>query len=167
MANRVRRVSSGRSQRAPTNWGGTVAPALVTIPTLTKVLLATFAPEYVSGEVIRRLRGTFFVKGAGGASYHGAVGFYVASDTSIVAGVASLLDPVTNVGEDAWLWYHSYSGDGLATAGGLISQLITIDGKAMRRIETGYSLVCVAANSNAANAYTVALSVRVLGSEAR
>ena len=155
--------------RAPTNWGGTVASATVTVPAGTKVLVTTLNPEFVSGETIRRMRGTVSVGGLTAGLFAGAIGAYVASDRSITAGVASLMDPVSDVQEDAWMWYQSVSGNsaGDGDAGAFGTHMYEIDNKAMRRIETGYSLAFVAANGFAVGITLVfLLSLWVLGSEA-
>ena len=155
-------------QRAPTNWGGVVASTFTSVPALTKVLLTFISPEFVSGETIRRFRGTLFVAGSSATSYHGAIGAFVAGNNAITAGVASLIDPVTDVSDDAWMWYQSFSGAGTAviTAGpGGTNQLIPIDSKAMRRVETGYAIAFVVANASATTNFVVALSLRALGSE--
>ena len=156
----------GRGARAPTNWGGTVATGLSAVPALSKLLLASFTSDFVSGETIRRMRGTLLVNTVA-AGFHGAIGAYVANTVAIAAGVGSLLDPVTNVSDDAWFWYQSFGGiTGNGSAGGGGAQLLSIDSKAMRRVETGYAVVFVVANSSATLAYSVALLVRLLGSEA-
>ena len=169
MARGVRRapISPSRNRR-PTNWGGLVATSAPSLAGATKALVASFTPDFVSGETLRRMRGTLFVQGAGVGLYHGAIGAYVANNVAVAAGVASLLDPVTNVADDAWVWYRSFSGDsGAAGAAGADgAMLLEIDSKGMRRIETGYALVFVIANSHASLALNFALSVRVLGSEA-
>ena len=133
---RAQRVFRSRGQRRPTKWGGVVATGITTVPALTKVLLAIFTPDFTSGETIRRLWGTFFVRSATAATYHGAVGSFVANDVAIAAGVASLLDPVTNVADDAWYWYQSFSGSNSNAgepggAGARASQLLEIDSKSM------------------------------------
>ena len=166
---RVVRSSRGRSQRCPTNWGGTVAIGLTAVPALTKVLLTTATPEFVSGETIRRIRGTFYTKAAELASYHGAIGAFVANNTAVAAGVASLLDPVSDVEDDAWMWYESFHGGGTASAGSAgdnAGQVRIIDSKAMRRVDDGYTLVFVVANSTTMVDFNIALSLRALGSEA-
>ena len=148
-----------------------MASSLIAVPALTKVLLQTFLVGFTSGETIRRMRGTFVTVGTSGFYYHGAVGAFIANDTAIVAGVGSLLDPVTDVGDDAWLWYHSFHG-GPSTAGEPGSagqgggQVVEIDSKAMRRLDNGYTLAIVVANSSATQTFSIALLVRVLGSEA-
>ena len=169
MARTSRRSSFSRVQRRPTVWGGTVATGPTTVPALSKVLLAVSVPTFTSGETIRRMRGTVYVFGTSVANFHGAIGAFVANDTAIVAGVASLLDPVTDVEDDAWFWYQSFHGGGNAdpgSAGADSSQVMEIDSKAMRRVVSGFSVVFVVANSSATTAFAVALSVRVLGSEA-
>ena len=168
---RTQRQFRARGQRRPTKWGGSVAVGLVAVPGGTKVLLATAVPEFISGETIRRMRGTFMTVSATALIYHGAIGAFIANDTAVAAGVASLLDPVMDVADDAWLWYHSFHGGSFAAgepglAGDSASQVVEIDSKAMRRMDNGYSLVFVVANGTPANAFNIALSVRVLGSEA-
>jgi len=146
-----------------------VATGPVAVPALTKVLLALFLPSFPSGETMRRFRGTFYVFGTSVANFHGAVGSFVANDTAIAAGVASLLDPVTDVASDAWFWYQSFHGGGNAdpgSAGADSSQVYTIDSKAMRRVDRGYQVAVVVANAAAATAFSVAYSARLLGSEA-
>jgi len=168
---RARRNIPIRGKRSPTTWGGTVATGVVSIPAVTKVLLATFVPEFTSGETIRRLRGTFFVhSNTATGTAHGAIGAFIANDTAVAAGVASLLDPVTDVQDDAWLWYHSFHLGTNATtspgsAGAQSAQVYMIDSKAMRKLSTGFTMVFVGANSHATNGFSLALSVRALGSE--
>jgi len=140
----------------------------VTVAALTKVLLFSFIPDFVSGETLRRIRGTLAVQATIAGNYNGAVGAYVAGINAVAAGVGSLIDPVTDVDDDAWVWYQSFAGFGAGDgqAGALGGQMFPIDNKAMRRVETGYTLVFVAANANAVVGLNVALSFRVLGSEA-
>jgi len=78
---------------------------------------------------------------------------------------------VTDVEDDAWLWYQSFHGAGSSLGGGAgpggITQVIEIDSKAMRRIETGYTLAFVVANSSATQSFSIALAVRLLSSPVR
>ena len=154
--------------RRPTNWGGSNVNGVTAVPGASKVLLASFTPDFVSGETVRRIRGTVLVQGAGVGLYLGAIGAYVASNAAVTAGVGSLLDPVSNVNDDAWMWYRSFGGDSGATgsAGADGAQLLEIDSKAMRRVETGYALVFVVANATVGLSFNVALALRLLGSEA-
>ena len=140
--------------------------ALVAVPAVSKVLLVTFVPSFVTGSTVRRLRGTFHIEGGVGAIFFGAVGSYVANDTAVAAGIASLADPVTDVGDDVWFWYQSFGGNaGLSgSAGAQAAQTVPIDNKAMRRVASGTSVVFVVANASAA-AMSCAISVRLLGSE--
>ena len=143
--------------------------APVAVPAGTKVMLAVGVPSFVSGETVRRVRGSFYVFGTEVGNFHGAVGAFVANDTAIAAGVASLLDPVTDVGDDAWFWYQSFHGGGTTepgSAGRDSGQVIQIDSKAMRRVDTGFSQVFVVANASATIDFSVAISARILGSEA-
>jgi len=163
------RVSRGRTQRRPVGWSGSVAVALTLVPAATKVLLLTLAPTAGRGETVRRIRGTVYTKAGEAASYHGAIGAFVANSRAVTAGVASLLDPVTDVGDDAWFWYQSFHGGGTATpgsAGDQGGQVWEIDSKAMRRVDDGFEIVFVVANATAATDFSVALSLRALSSEA-
>jgi len=170
---RARRASPVRSgRRAPTAWSGTVATGLTLVPAVTKVLLTTSIPDFPSGETVRRMRGTVFVQAVeAGFTFHGAVGAFVANNTAVVAGVASLLDPVTDVQDDTWLWYQSFHGGAGATAGepgsagANAGQVYAIDSKGMRRVEQGFTLVFVVANASATQDFNIALSVRLLSSE--
>jgi len=162
MAARRRQTTNVRSLRRPTNWGGVVASGATGVPGLTKIFLVSIAPEFVSGETIRRIRGTMLVNANVSGTYHGAVGAYVANDNAVTAGVASMLDPVTNVGDDAWMFYRSFAGNGAGdgSAGAFGAQLLDIDSRAMRRVETGYQLVFVVANAHPTLQFNVALSLR-------
>ena len=146
-----------------------MATGLTTVPAVTKVLIQTFIPGFTSGETIRRLRGTFYVRAAEvGFSIHGAIGCFIANDTAVAAGVASLLDPVTDANDDAWLWYHSFHGGGSVgsgSAGDAAGQVYTIDSKGMRRMQPGFTLAFVVANASATQDFQFAISVRALGSE--
>jgi len=168
MATTRRRVIT-RGQRRPTSWGGSLAVGLTPVAALTKILLATAVPDFTAGETIRRLRGTFVVTAGSAFFFHGAIGAFIANDTAVSVGVGSLLDPVTDVQDDAWLWYHSFQGGTLAGGAGSAgvggAQVYEIDSKAMRKMDNGFSMVFVVANSSAVSAFSIAMSVRALGSE--
>ena len=146
-----------------------MAAGLVPVAASTKVLVAALSPEFVSGETIRRMRGTLAVTATSAFFFHGAIGAFVANDAALTAGVGSLLDPVTDVAEDAWFWYQSFHGGAFTaegSAGSGSAQVMAIDSKAMRRVEMGYSVAFVVANGSAVSTFSIALSLRVLGSEA-
>ncbi len=169
MATTRRRVPT-RGNRNPTNWAGVVASGVFAVPASTKVLISTFIPVFAGGETMRRLRGTFYVVATSAFVYHGAVGAFVANDTAVAAGVASLLDPVTDASDDAWFWYQSFHGSGNVagepgSAGGGAAQVYMIDSKAMRRVDAGYSVAIVVANGSAVSSFNIAFSARLLGSE--
>ncbi len=162
-------MGRGRTQRRPTGWSGFVASGAIVVPATTKVLLASLVSTAGRGETVRRMRGTFIVSAQEATSFHGAIGAFVANNLAVTAGVASLLDPVTNVGDDAWFWYQSFHGQGNASpgsAGGASGQVYSIDSKAMRRVDDGFAIVLVVANATAASDFAVALSLRALSSEA-
>jgi len=135
----------------------------------TKILVAVAIPDFPSGETMRRMRGTLYVFGSVVGNFHGAAGAFVANDTAISVGAAALLDPVTDVQDDAWFWYQSFHGGGTGnpgSAGRDSGQVMTIDSKAMRRVDRGYSVAFMLANASATDAFFFALSVRLLGSQA-
>ena len=150
-------------------WGGTVAAGFILVPPATKVLLATVVPIWPGGETIRRLRGTFTVVSDQSAAFetqNGAVGACVVGDLAVTAGVASIKDPVTDVEDDTWLWYHSFNlfNEGGQSGAGS-NNLMVIDSKAQRKLPIGNTLVFVVANSSVFFGFSISLSVRVLGSE--
>jgi len=141
----------------------------VIVPVGTKVILTTLVPEFVSGDTVRRMRGTISVGGLTSGLFAGAIGAFVANDTAVAIGATALLDPVSNAEDDAWMWYQSVSGNsaGDGNAGAFGTHIYEIDNKAMRRVETGYQIVFMAANSLVGGVtLVVLLSLRVLGSEA-
>ena len=158
-----------RGRRAAMGWGGTVAVGFTLVPPASKVLLTTALPIWPGGETLRRLRGTFTVISDQAVVFetqNGAVGACVVGDTAVAAGIASIKDPVTDVEDDTWLWYHSFNlfnDAGRSASGGM--NLFTIDSKAQRKLPIGNTLVFVAANASALFGYSISLSVRALGSE--
>jgi len=160
-----RRQTRFVSQRRPTGWSGVVAGAFPIVPAFSKVLLATFVPNVISGVTIRRLRGSFSIisdQSAASETQNGAIGACVVGDLAVAAGVASIKDPVTDVEDDTWLWYQSFN---LKNEVGEFGRMqFEIDSKAMRKVEIGNSLVFVVGNAQLAFGFQVALSVRVLSS---
>ena len=161
-----RRQTRVATRRAPTGWGGRVAPAFPAIAPLTKVLLFTFVPTFLSGSTVRRLRGTFTVssdQNVVSETQNGAIGCCVVGDLAVVAGVAAIKDPVTDVADDTWLWYQSFNL--VNEVGEFGSHFFEIDSKAMRKVEIGNSLVFVVSNAHLLNSFRISVSVRVLSSE--
>ena len=161
------RRTFSRAARQRTGWSGTVAVGLITVPPLTKVLLASFAPSGVS-ETVRRIRGTFFVcsdQTAVSESQNGAVGAAVVGDLAVAAGVGSIKDPVTDVQDESWLWYNSFNILNDVNGRGQSAFHGVIDSKGQRKVENGSTLVFVVGNANAVFGFQIALSLRVLSSE--
>ena len=131
------------------------------------MLLAVFAPTTVS-ETVRRIRGTFLIvsdQTAVSESQNGAIGAAVVGDLAVTAGVASIKDPVSDVEDESWLWYHSFNTLNDVDARGRSAFQGVIDSKGQRKVEQGDSLVFVVGNANAVFGFQVALSLRVLTSE--
>ena len=177
MARMPSRRSAGgftRSQRQPTDWGRSVTTGFVTLPAASKVILATlvlFNPGI--SETVRRTRGVVVVTSDQEAIVEpqvGALGAIVVTDTALAVGVASLPDPVTDSSDDGWfVWMPILQASGFDVSG--VEELASaamnryeFDSKAMRRVEDGFSIAFVAANSSATTGMRIALSLSALSS---
>jgi len=158
-----------RGRRQPVSWSGIVAGGFTAVPASSKVLLASFIPNYPGGSTVRRLRGTFLVisdQTAAPEAQNGAIGACVVGDTAVGVGISAIKDPVTDVSDDTWFWYHSFNFVNPATVTeGQATRMIDIDSKAMRKVQIGDTVVFVIANASATAGLSVAMSVRLLGSE--
>ena len=77
----------------------------------------------------------------------GAFGIAVVSDQAVAAGVAAVPTPVTDMGSDLWFVHQNYSGRESSTVD--VSEpgnRISIDSKAMRKVDIGQDIVVVAEN---------------------
>ena len=78
---------------------------------------------------------------AAGDGFFGAVGIGIVTNQAFVAGVTSMPEPFDEVNWDGWMWHFFFDirsvtatiGDGVNAAS--VSQLLTIDSKAMRKLE--------------------------------
>jgi hypothetical protein len=143
----------------------------VVVAPATKVLLATFLNDADSEVTIRRMRGLLTVQSdqvAAGEQQLGALGAGVFTATALVAGVASLPDPVTDVSDDSWMMFEHIGqqivvGTNVGVEPSFATQYV-IDSKAMRKLPVGYGIGFVIANSSAGNGMSVTLGVRLLSS---
>ena len=140
-------------------WAGVFVPN-TTLPGNSKLLLATFTP--VAGSVlqtIRRLRMSVMWSSDSVAAIEfpiGAIGAVVVNDLAITAGVASLPDPITEIGDDAWFLFQGLhlrtvflDATGFASPAG---QVYEVDSKAMRKLPDGFSVAIIAATGDAQGA---------------
>ncbi len=78
-------------------------------------------------------------------SQGGAFGLAIVSDQAAAAGVASVPTPVTEAGSDLWFVHKWYHGDESKLTDKTTSATrISIDSKAMRKVDVGQDLVVVA-----------------------
>ena len=145
---RSSRTFGNAPQRRLTAWDGGVP--MVTTSTLissdTAFLLGLGATPLVEGLTLIRIRGEFLISlmsaGSDGDGYVGAVGIGMASLPAFTAGAASLPMPVTEIGDENWLWHSQINI--FSPSAGLESpaatQRITIDSKAMRKDPVGMAL---------------------------
>jgi len=162
------RRTARRGTRARTVWSGFVATGLTAIPAASKVLITAFEPTFTASETVRRIRGTAYVisdQDTLDEGFHGAIGAAVVGDLAVAAGVASIKDPVTDVNDESWLWYQSFSGFADNTRRAAGASLLMIDSRGQRKVEGGNSLVFVVANASATTGFSIALSLRILTSE--
>ena len=96
----------------------------------------------------------------------GAIGFQVANNNAITAGVGSLLTPVTDASDEAWfLWAPLTNKHAFATAAGFDSnggRTFMIDSKAQRRLQDGQSLALVVENASATTGLIISVTFSML-----
>ncbi len=161
----------GRGWRPATFWDGVVPTASSVVPANNKLLLASFLPQDDLEVTVRRIRGRLMVGSdqvAASEDQLGALGAGIFSATAITAGVASLPDPVTDVGSDVWqLYVHIGQNVQFLTAAGIRPDFLwayEFDSKAMRRIPEGYGIAFVVANASATHGMRVSMGMRLLSS---
>ncbi len=147
---------------------------MVTLPAASKVLLATVVLSNPGiNETVRRTRGQVIVTSDQGSVIEeqlGALGAIVVSDTAVGVGVASLPDPVTDASDDGWfVWMPFMQATGFNPTSASIDsaaakQTYDFDSKAMRRVEEGFTIAFVAANSHATFGLKIGISISILTS---
>jgi len=150
---RFRGSSQGRSIRSPrrrSSWeagpGGTAALGLTGAAT-TSFIGSAVSPT-TPGVTAVRLRGQIdfmlTLATAAGDGFQGAVGIGIATEAAVMAGIASVPTPITEQGDENWLWWHVFSvhnpvvsSSGITRSG---FQRVVVDSKAMRKLDDGMSL---------------------------
>ena len=84
------------------------------------------------------------------------------TDQAFSIGVTALPDPVTDVGDDGWLWFQSFGQRSDIALTAPASYGYPFDSKAKRVLPRGYTMAVVAANAHATHAYEFMLAMRVL-----
>jgi len=154
---RGRRSFTRRGTRSPTAWAGLVVPTIA-LAIGTKIIVGSLAPQAGSShETVTRIVGQIGTENAAGVGGNFAIGAYVASDTAIAAGVASLLDPITDIQDDVWTFVRAFP-----YTVGAARRTLEFDSRGMRKIEEGQQLVFVAANSVAGVTINFSVYIRAL-----
>ncbi len=156
MARRVSRFRGGAirvPQRRKTEWGSLISSGEWNIAAASsKLLVGSFSSATLAPLVpmtLSRVRGVFSHRSdqaTADETYAGAVGICVVQDAARAAGVASVPGPVTEVGQDMWLWWMPFVGRfEFGSASGFVLPFVhqIVDNRAMRKIEDGNAIVMV------------------------
>ncbi len=98
-------------------------------------------------------------------NYGGSWGIAVVSDQSTAVGVTAVPTPITDMGSDLWFAYESVNGQiSFSDATGLreIGQWLTLDSKAMRRVDIGQDIVVVRETSSFHTSWAMVQAFRML-----
>ena len=154
---RGRFVTRRFSQKRGTFWGRSPADATSSsLAASTAVLDATAVPV-AEGETIVRVRGEIIVgsdQAAVNERWAGALGFCIASDQAVTAGIASLPTPYSDQDFDGWFVHRYFGGEFLFLDSTGVQGLgrmdrFAFDSKAMRKFAQGQTL-CVIVENGAA-----------------
>ena len=77
----------------------------------------------------------------------GAFGALVVTDAAVVAGVASMPDPVTDADDDGWFLWVPFAQKASGSSSGTIGFQYDFDSKAMRKLSEGFSVAFILANT--------------------
>ena len=161
-------IPFARGPRRETEWGSVTTAAPIVVAAGTSVVLASFTGlqlESIVPATLVRVRGLLAVQSDQGAAFEdamGAFGIYVPADPARIAGVASLLTPITDAFADNWQTWQGFMSTGQRTGNAVAWNEYTIDSKAMRKIADGDSLVLIAENAHATAGLQVAVQLRLL-----
>ena len=167
---RARNRSSGFRRSAPNRgWSGFTTPAFVAVPAATKVLLGTFV-LFNPGidETILRTVGMLAVVSdqlVVTEAQIGAFGFIGVTDIAAAAGAASIPGPVTDAGDDWFLYVPFASQFTLASAASFQAvgfSNISFDSKAKRKFDEGTTIALMIENANATQGFNAVFSLRML-----
>ena len=153
-----------RPYRPTGGWTG-LQVITTTVPSNSKVLLASFVPIAGVEVTLRRSHLSFAIRSDQSSAIEspfGAIGVAVFADTAIAAGVASLPDPVTDIVDDVWLLHQALGYTGRQTASGALSSAdrwYDVSSKAMRKVPSGRSVTLIVANATTLG-FIIDVSVR-------
>ena len=147
-----------------------VNTAVVAVAANSKVLLATFTLDNdgIDETVLRVVGGLTIAsdQSASSESQLGALGMLIVTDQVAGIGVASMPDPVTDVGDDYWFFYQGFAQSIVAlSAIGFDPRASTyypFDSKAKRIVSSGQTIAVIAANAHATHTFTIAVNLRIL-----
>ncbi len=97
-----------------------------------------------------RVRGHLFYRSdqsSAAENYSGCYGKCVVTEQALAIGVTAVPTPETDSASDAWFVYENFTGRFDFTTGTgyrEVGRLLTIDSKAMRKVEDGFDLISVA-----------------------
>ncbi len=94
----------------------------------------------------------------------GAVGMHVATDRAITAGAASLLGPVTDLNDDSWFMWDSFTQEFLFSASAVRTAhtVYTVQSRGQRRLQSGQGVVFMVENGNAATGLVISVNISIL-----
>ena len=167
MARRAVR-SFRRGPRRATDWSATaVKVALAAVAGSTKVILDSFTP-IAGGETVIRVRGTFGWASDQEAATEvqlGAVGICVVTEQAATIGITAVPHPNTDAAWGGWLWHSYYKSKVFFNTGSAMNfdplHVITIDSKAMRKVDEDERLLFIIENSTG-EGVDVASNFRIL-----
>ena len=151
-------------------WSGSIPAAATGLAANNKVILALFELDNDGiDETILRVVGGVAVasdQNAASESQVGAVGMCLVTSTAAAAGIASLPDPVTDVGDDLWLFFQAFSQEmRFADATGFAPNFASwypFDQKAKRIVHSGTTVALIAANASATHGFNIRVVMRIL-----
>ncbi len=169
MARRQLQRNFRQSSRPNRGWGGVVPAAGTTIAANNKTLLAQFTLDNQGiDETILRVVGGVSVRSDQSAvseDQNGAIGMCLVTDAAAAIGITALPDPVTDVSDDLWFLFQSFSQrlQVLDATGSTVSSVwYPFDSKAKRILESGHQVVLIGANANSATGMNVTVNLRIL-----
>ena len=93
--------------------------------------------------------------------FFGAVGIAVVSTEAVAVGVTAVPTPITEMGSALWFVHQMYGG-AQRTAADKSGVLISIDSKAMRKVEAGQDIVVVGELDNQGAGHILGIGGRML-----
>ena len=160
MALRRGRSFQGRAKRAGTNWGRLDLTQSHAVAASTKLLLGSFVLDNPGiAETVRRTRGVIIAHSDQGSVFERsavAFGMIVVTDAALAIGVTAIPGPFSDGSDDGWFVYEVIAFTDATLIGASVSTLPGVpaatgrqfDSKAMRKVESGFSIAIMAETSN-------------------